>query len=466
MSLRDWLLPGALVVLVGGALVSQWLGREVEPVDPPEVAVSASEAHAAQADLAATGGKPNVVFIMGCTVRRDQLSPYGAPASVTPYLDSVAKIGAVFDDAVGAAPWTRPASAALLTGRHPVSFGFVGDQRHANNRMGDDVELAAEFFQDAGYLTLGFTANPNLDPVFGFGQGFDAYQEGLRAFWTTDQRLGGTDLVDAALDSLERRLDRSRPFYLQLMLLDAHAPRTPTPSELAVFEDDAIPESVEVYRATLHQLDASIAYLAGELSRRGFNTSNTVFVFVADHGEGLFFPAHHGENHGRYLVPSVVRIPWLVWGVGVLPGHEIKGVASGVDVLPTVLSLAGVSTRGSDIVGRDWSAQVMGTFERTRRERAYVDSWFRDVSRAAVYESGYQCQRDFGSRRNDPLFEDACFDRLFDPDHRDPIRRKVLMRELVGWREARVAELAQAEVESVVPDEELTKHLKALGYVD
>ena len=33
---------------------------------------------------------PNVVLIIGCTVRKDQITPYGGPEGLTPFLDGMA----------------------------------------------------------------------------------------------------------------------------------------------------------------------------------------------------------------------------------------------------------------------------------------------------------------------------------------------------------------------------------------
>jgi NHS family xanthosine MFS transporter len=40
--------------------------------------------------------RPNVVMVIGCTVRRDQLTPYGGPAHTTPLLASLAAQGTRF----------------------------------------------------------------------------------------------------------------------------------------------------------------------------------------------------------------------------------------------------------------------------------------------------------------------------------------------------------------------------------
>ena len=54
-------------------------------------------------------GAPNLVLVIGCTVRRDQTSVHGGTAA-TPFLQQLASEGGRFEDLVTAAPWTRAAS--------------------------------------------------------------------------------------------------------------------------------------------------------------------------------------------------------------------------------------------------------------------------------------------------------------------------------------------------------------------
>ena len=67
---------------------------------------------------------PNVVVVVGCTVRRDQTTPYGGPDGTTPFLTSLAAGGARFEDALATSSWTREAVAGLLTGAPAASWGL------------------------------------------------------------------------------------------------------------------------------------------------------------------------------------------------------------------------------------------------------------------------------------------------------------------------------------------------------
>lgn len=412
---------------------------------------------------------PNVVLVMGCTVRRDQMTPYGGPTNTTPFLAEMARNGTRFADTIAAAPWTRAASTAILTGRHAVSIGMVEPGPGRDDRvLPDAVVTLAERMQERGYFTLGTTANPNLNALFGFHQGYEVYTPAGAAEW--GGKHDGTRVVDAVVDALRdnRQGGDARPFYLRIMMLDAHGPRRIDAERLPEFAADGVPERAAEYRASLRDFDDATRHLWTRLGELGFNLDNTVFMHIADHGEGLNWPAHHGFAHGQYLYPSTVSVPWIAAGPGVARGHVVDGLSSQVDLLPTVLGAIGRPlTDASASDGQDWSAQLRGEAAATTVDAVFSDTWFQQSNRAAVFTTTRQCQLDFGSAQRQVKkgkFVDGCFDRAADRFFERPIEDAALTDRLRAWREARTADLAKAQVGSAEVSEELSEQLKQLGY--
>lgn len=370
---------------------------------------------------------PNVVLVMGCTVRKDQLTPYGGHADATPFLAQIAKAGTIMDDTIAAAPWTRAASTAILTGKHPVNLGMVEPGAGRNNRrVPESVDMLAERMRDLGYYTLGATANPNLIAEYGFAQGHENYQGGLKVNW--GKMLEGKDIVRAMTDQVARkRADGdTRPFFMRMMLIEAHTPRHAPRKEFADYAVDGEPDRLSQYRAHLRRLDDALALLHKHLADQGLNGDNTVFVFIADHGEGLNFPRHHGYAHGQYMTSSTTNIAWLMSGAGVAKGHRVVGPTSQVDLLPTLMGVLGhpVDTAAEGLDGTDLSSMVRGETNQSPNERVWSDTWFGGTSRAAVYTNRYQCQDDFGSTKRQnakDLFTPGCYDRQADPLYETPI---------------------------------------------
>lgn len=450
----------AVSVALVGLVSTAWLlaGRDEPPADALSVASDPLEGDRPPA----REGLPHVVLVIGCTLRKDQLEVYGGPEGLGTHLTALASEGALFEDAIAAAPWTKASATALLTGRHALQIGMVEPSSDRNHRrLAPDVTTLAEHLRAAGYRTLGATANPNLHAVFGFEQGFDAYVQLDRLWRHGMQKLGADALVPAMLRELDRLPDDGRPRYMQVMLVDAHAPYAEGPVDAMMWAEPGAPRRVWRYRAALEGFDRGLATLEVALAERGLTADNTVFVVVSDHGEGLSWPEHHGKAHGAFLAPSTVEAVWVARGPGVGRGVRIDGVASGVDVVPTLLGLLDLPGAGGP--GVDHSA-LLATGGTTSRRRAFTDTWFIDANRAAVYTSERACQRDFHPFGRGGHFPDGCFDRAADPLHERPLRDDALEAELVDWRARMLLEAGTGR--DAEPSADVDAQLEALGYLD
>ena len=425
-------------------------GQRLSIVEGPEVERPAPPA-----------GAPNVVLVIGCTFRRDQTTVYDPSLPTTPFLAARAADGVVFDDLVNAAPWTKAASTAIITGHHAVSLGMTETSSRRNQKvLPSDVVTVAEAFRDAGWRTFGLTTNPNVHSRMGFAQGFDRYGEPAKLWREKMAKTPGRLAVAAAL---EWTAELDDPFFLQVLLVDAHAPFPKEP----LSDSDGVPETVARYRAGLVGLDQQIRNLAEGLAAAGHD--DTIFLVVNDHGEGLEFPAHHGKGHGRYLSSSAVGGIGVAWGPGVKQGGHVRGLSSQIDLAPTLLGLAGID--GWEGPGYDLSPVIAGTRERTPRARAYADTWFLKSSRAAMYSEDQMCQLNFRgddhTDRHGHTFVDGCFDRAGDPASLRPLRDADAERELRLWRteQMRIG-ASRGRVEAIELDDDLDEQLELLGYVE
>lgn len=390
---------------------------------------------------AAPEGAPNVVVVIVNAMRKDQVTPYGGAAEVTPFLDAFAKKGAAFEEHMSTAPWNKAAVASMLTGHHAVSIGLVQPSVDANERrLADAVNILPERLQEKGWYTAGVTANFNLNRSTGLAQGFDIYRDSVPMSFAPQGRLHAKGAVPKLLKFLDDRPEeaKSRPVYAQLMLVDPHKPLMVKPDEFRPFEGDD--HTIAPYRAVLRRVDDAFKRLVTGLSERGMTTDNTVFVLVADHGEGLNMPQHHGKQHGRTLYRSVIDVPWIVVGPGVKSGARIAGLSSHVDVMPTVLALAGVPIADEAMPGRDLSASLKSGAP-TGRDKVYADTWYFAANHAAVFTSDKVCQKDFGTPSGIKI-PSGCYARDTDPDGKNVWEAgdEPVMKDLEAWRAQRVAE--------------------------
>jgi hypothetical protein len=97
---------------------------------------------------------------------------------------------------------------------------------------------------------------------------------------------------------------------------------------------------VSRYDEEIAYTDQVLQRLVRELEARGL-WDNTLFVLTADHGEE--FHEHGGWQHREDLMPEKLRIPLIVKFPGAAHGGlRLGGLASAVDIVPTVLRAVGL----------------------------------------------------------------------------------------------------------------------------
>ena len=461
----------APLVLVLAVLGGIWWRKGPSTRPSPAIELAAIEAPATAPATAAVSDAPNVVVLIGCSVRADQLTPWNKGLATTPFLARLASDGVQFLDTIAQAPWTKPGTTAILTGQHPLSTGIPDPTDTGTDRrvLGPENVTLAERFKDAGYATIGLTGNPNINTLFGFNQGFDVYVDTPALWRRRPGKVDGARLVDDALEGVRgvRARGDTGPVYLQVLFVDAHFPATNvSTAETAKFK--GVNGFTAQYRAMLVKLDGHLERLVGGLETLGMTRANTVFMFVADHGHGLNHPSRrHGKGHGNYVTETAVHIPWILAGKDIPAGVQVAGLSAQVDMTPTLIELARLADTYEG-PGRSLVSLYTATDPLARRvepgRSVFVDTWFHKSNRAAIYIEDRMCQKNFGVP--DEKFPDACFNRSDDPKLERPFEDPALTKELVAWRDARMVEFAARASTEVDLPPEMLRELRALGYVD
>lgn len=309
--------------------------------------------------------RPDVFLFTVDTLRADHSSVYGHHRPTTPWLESVAAEGVVYEQCVSASSWTVPSLVALHTGAYPWTLGMHEAPSLSRREKGvehpvipDSVTTLAERFAAAGYATRGLTANKHLVPDFGWAQGFGGYKN---VGWGSVDRLERQRGVLAA--------PGGQPRFVWVHLFDPHDPFQPRPdlpwqtgaeAWAAVHGDPSVvhakleasealktPEGVEVLRALydgeIYDADRWLGHLEEALEVG----PEDVLVFASDHGEEFQERGHFG--HRRTLFEESVRVPCVIRGPGFAPGRESRPVDL-LDLHATALAAAGIE---ADTLGRD-----------------------------------------------------------------------------------------------------------------
>jgi choline-sulfatase len=106
--------------------------------------------------------------------------------------------------------------------------------------------------------------------------------------------------------------------------------------------EERIRRARAAYYACVTEVDELIGSILAELDRTG-QRENTVIVYTSDHGEML---GDHGLWLKNVLLEGAARVPMIVAGPGLPRGKTITTPVAHVDLIATLMELAGASREG------------------------------------------------------------------------------------------------------------------------
>ncbi len=418
----------------------------------------------------------SLVLVVVDTLRADHLGCYGYARPTSPFLDRLAAGGVEFLHAYAQASWTKPATASLLTGLYPTEHGAS-----ELGRLRPEVETLASVLRRRGYRTMGVVANGFLSKTFGFDRGFDDYVE----LWTGQGKGNADPSWEDALATVSGWPHErfTEPFFLFVFLIDPHTPYAPKPPYRDLFLTDparvavglgsvgtvaglekagkaalapaSLGDLIALYDAEIRYTDDGLRAFVDLLERRGV-AGRTLVAVTADHGEGLF--DHATLTHGDELYREQVHIPLVLAHPRLPAGRKVRAIAQGIDLVPTVLDLLHVGWTGGE--GR--SLVPLIDDDAPDGGEAYLQEKKGRVDLVSLVSGHRQ------------LIHDRARDRweLYDleADVREahdlwaPGRSPELEQRLRAYLD-RLPQPAESAGPAPAPDEERTRNLRALGYV-
>jgi arylsulfatase A-like enzyme len=361
-----------LLALVAALAGAGWVALRIalyEQRDDEASLAAKASALAPLREAAATAGnpserRPNFVLILFDDLGYGDLGAYRSQAPATPRLDRLAAHGAVFETYYAAAPYCTPSRAGLLTGRWPVRTGLtqvVFPEGHPIDRLqratgrpirlpADEITLA-DALRAGGYATaaigkwhLGSEA-PSLPNDFGFERFFGVLHSNDMQplpLWRdresaephpVDQRTLTRRYTEEAIAFVEA--NRERPFFLYVAHTFPHEPLHASPEQ-------AGKSPAGRYGDVLADLDASTGAIVDALERAGV-TRDTLVLVTSDNGPWFEGSALGLRGRKNDVFEGGMRVPLIARWPGHIPaGQRVEDVAAAVDVLPTVLALAGL----------------------------------------------------------------------------------------------------------------------------
>lgn len=117
--------------------------------------------------------------------------------------------------------------------------------------------------------------------------------------------------------------------------IDQQRPKEPA----AQFSDAQLRRAKQGYYAMISEVDHYVGRILAELEARG-KRDDTIVVFTSDHGEWLGDHLRYGK--GYPADDSVSRVPLIIAAPDGTQGQTHKGIVEAVDIVPTLLELAGI----------------------------------------------------------------------------------------------------------------------------
>ena len=391
---------------------------------------------------------PNILLIITDQQHAEMMSCAGNKNLKTPAMDSLAREGIRFTNAYVTNPVCVPSRISMATGVMAGRFGVLNNGMKARVPADVNQKSLGKLIKSAGYDTFyGGKVHmcPELKPL---DAGYDEYFR--------DQREA---LPVACIDFLKRK--RDRPFFAVASFINPHdicfaysafkgkSPRgkssvehlyqqaakmplkqlPPLPENFRIPELE--PDAIDLYsKATAvtpagtmrkvyderqwriyrwiycrltEQVDRHIGRILAALKQNGLE-EETLVIFTSDHGD--MDACHRLASKGRFYEQSV-RVPLLMRYKGkIIPGKvDDHLVSSGLDILPTACSYAGVDVP-KGLLGKSLRSIVEGKPVETWREYVVTENHTGRMLRSkrfkyCIYRDG-EFRESLIDMRNDP----------------------------------------------------------------
>jgi len=439
-------------------------------IEHPLLAKAPKAAPSASSPAATAASRPNLVFVLADQLRYQSCGFAGDARARTPNLDTFAKQGVIFRNAVSGHPVCAAYRASLFTGKYTTSTGMVINEL----RMNPNHDCLAHVLTRGGYDTayigkwhlwaneLGNHEDPknSYTPSGPYRLGFDGFwaaynfhHEYYKGYYHTDSPkkipVKGYEpdvQTELAIGQIKRHARGGKPFALVLAIGTPHDPwhsNNVPPEYYAMFADQgkeprfALPPNykpendsysdawgrfrgpgerqailrwLRAYYAMTANLDWNFGRLLKAIDDAGIR-DNTIVVFTSDHGEMMGAQGRRAKN---IFYEEAVRVPFVMRWPGRIPaGTASDACLNTPDIMPTLLGLAGLPIPAK-VEGADLSHCAFG------KPGPEPDAAFmQNTGACAIWEDGYEWralrskQHTYAIYRKDR--KELLFDNLKDP---------------------------------------------------
>lgn len=308
--------------------------------------------------------KPNIILISMDDMGYGDIGCYGSAKNRTPIIDHLAKNGMRFTDFYVTSGVCTPSRASLLTGCYPRRLNMHIDQNNkwvlfpnARKGLNPDETTIAEILKEQGYATTcigkwhlgdqpGFLPTKHgFDSYFGIPYSNDMGRKNIPLPLLRNDKVIEAPVAQSpiTLRYTEEaisfiRTNREKPFFLYLPHTSVHLPLFPG-------EKFKGKSSNGKYGDWIEEVDACTGLILAILRQEKL-VEDTLIIFTSDNGSNARNGGSNAPLKGTKGTTHEggMRVPCVMHWPGKIPaGSTCSEVASTLDLLPTLASLAGTT---------------------------------------------------------------------------------------------------------------------------
>ena len=357
---------------------------------------------------------PNVIVILTDDQGWGDLSRHGNPNLSTPNIDALARSGAALDHFYVCAVCS-PTRAEFLTGRYHTRMGVYSTSSGGERFNADEITIA-EYFREHGYATAAYGKwhSGMQYPYHPNARGFDDYYGFCSGHWgnyyspilehngriVRGEGFIVDDFTSHAIDFIDKH--RDEPFFVYLPLNTPHSPMQVPDKYWERFKDKDIvpdPEPANAKKQNLIHTRAALAMCeniddnVGRLVEHLESTDrieNTIIVYFSDNGpngsrfNGGLRGRKGSTTEGGLRSPGIIRFDKVI-----RPGTTIGQVTSAIDLMPTLLDLAGLPVEFRKPIDGVSFVPLLQSHTAAWKDRTMFSAW---KTKASIRTEQYRMQ--------------------------------------------------------------------------
>lgn len=363
--------------------------------------VEAPNNNAEEASLA-KNKKPNIILVMTDDQGYGDLGMYNNPIVQTPKIEALASTSLRLTN-FHVDPTCSPTRSALMSGKYSLRAG-VWHTVMGRHMLSDKHHILPELLSDAGYSTA-MIGKWHLGENYPFRPQDQGFKHVLMHggggvgqspdYWENDQfddtyflngeekKYSGfaTDVwFDEAIDFIKTESQTDAPFFLYLATNAPHVPWRAPKEYIEPYKAMGLNDDLSKFYGMITNIDDNVGRLLQTMRDTDIE-DNTIFIFMTDNGSVM---ASKSNGEPLHMIPKDVRtaienktgkklltlnnfmregkastydgghrVPFFIrWPNGqFMQPADINDLTAHIDVLPTLLDLAGIDSDGLDTDG-------------------------------------------------------------------------------------------------------------------